>query len=53
MRAQALVRARADADEEAVRRSAAAGSATCDDLRDYCVSIEVPHMQRAQFRERV
>lgn len=24
-----------------------------DDLRDYCVSIEVPQMQRAQFRERL
>jgi predicted permease len=24
-----------------------------DDLRDYCVSIEVPHMQRVAFRERL
>lgn len=51
MRAQALARrglTEDDAVSEARRRFG-----DVQDLRDYCVSLEVPHMQRAQFRERL
>ena len=51
MRIQALERAglsHEDAIAEAQRKFG-----DVQDLRDYCVAIEVPHMQRALFRERM
>lgn len=50
MRAKALIAQGFSSEQayaEALRRFG-----DVDDLRDYCVSIEVAHMQRVQFRER-
>ena len=51
MRAQAL--GRGGLTEEEAVAEARRRFGDVQDLRDYCVSLEVPHMQRAQFRERV
>jgi predicted permease len=51
MRAQSLAR-RGLTDDEAVAE-AHRRFGDVQDLRDYCVSLEVPHMQRAQLRERM
>src|SRR6185312_11331492 len=51
MRAQALGRGGLTEEEAVAEAHRRFGDV--QDLRDYCVSLEVPHMQRAQFRERV
>jgi predicted permease len=51
MRARALERTGLTGDEAAAEARRKFGDV--QDLRDYCVSLEVPHMQRAQLRERI
>ncbi|HEX6806579.1 MAG TPA: ABC transporter permease [Gemmatimonadaceae bacterium] len=51
MRVQALERAGLTHDDAVAEAQRKFGDV--QDLRDYCVAIEVPHMQRAQFRERM
>ena len=51
MRARALARGGLTEDEAAAEARRKFGDV--HDLRDYCVSLEVPHMRRAHLRERM